>query len=183
MTLQVKFSFQICFTECFNVLSVINTLGRRMKSPTCHRPPPFLIVLHWATLCICHICLAPGGSWICDFLFLHLGGSGCSLLTSISSAHWVSGPVLGKMRETAEKMTVSTLKNLVSLGVICELVKIRAVFWCHKRRWSRVRSDPLGIREGFLDKMSFEPDLEKFRHEGWAIQEDDPATKGWGLRG
>ena len=34
----------------------------------------------------------------------------------------------------------------------------------------------MGIREGFLDKMSFEPDLEKSRHEGWAIQEDDIAT-------
>lgn len=25
-------------------------------------------------------------------------------------------------------------------------------------------------------QMSFEPDLEKCRHEGWAIQEDDAAT-------
>lgn len=56
------------------------------------------------------------------------------------------------------------------------MVKIRVVFCCHKRRWSRVRSDQVGIREGFLDKMSLETDLEKFRHEGWAIQEDDTAA-------
>lgn len=34
------------------------------------------------------------------------------------------------------------------------MVKTRAVFECHKRRWSRVRSDPVGIIVGFRCHLS-----------------------------